>query len=191
MPLLSIFRFLTTLLSLAILAAAGYLLWSWQQGDLVRDAAGALHRERDDWRLWTGLGLLAWSFLGRSLMVTLLAKRDVRRTKADRGEGQMLASPTGSSLYVETHGPVGAPPIIFTHGWGMDSTYWHYAKQDLGDRFRLILWDLPGLGKSKSAGMSAINLEAFAQDLATLVETSGGSGRCWWATVSAASPSRP
>jgi len=173
MPLLGIVRFFTTLLSLAILAAAGYLLWSWYDGQLVRTAAGELFRERDDWRLWTGLGLLAWSFLGSRLVPLLMAKRDTRRTIATRGGGQMIASPTGSSLYVETHGPAGAPPIIFTHGWGMDSTFWHYAKQDLGDRFRLLLWDLPGLGRSKAADPEAISLSAFATDLAKLVDLAG------------------
>ncbi|CAN7524527.1 alpha/beta hydrolase [Phenylobacterium sp. LjRoot219] len=174
MPLLGLIRFFTTLLSLAILAAAGYLLWSWYDGYLLRDTAGVLHREREAWRLWTGAGLLAWSLLGRSILPLLLAKRDVRATRATHGAGQMIASPTGSSLYVESHGPAGAPPIIFTHGWGMDSTFWHYAKLDLGDRFRLVLWDLPGLGKSKAAGRQAISLDAFATDLATVIDHAGG-----------------
>lgn len=173
MPLIGIARFVATLLSLAILAAAGYLLWSWYDGRLLRDLAGGLHRERDDWRLWTGLGLLAFSFLGRSVLPLLMTKPDRRRTRAERGQGQMIASPTGSSLYVETHGPVGAPRIIFTHGWGMDSTFWHYAKKDLADRFRLVLWDLPGLGKSKAGGKAAVSLRAFATDLATLIGATG------------------
>ena len=166
-------RFLTTLLSLAILAAAGYLLWSWWQGDLVLGADGLLHRDRDDWRLWAGGALLAWSLLGRVVVLALLGKGDTRPTRAQRGNGERIASPTGSSLYVETCGPAGAPPIIFTHGWGMDSTYWRYARQDLGDRFRLVLWDLPGLGKSKAAGKDAISLTAFAADLAALLDVTG------------------
>jgi len=172
MPLLSVFRFFATLLSLAVLAAAGYLLWSWYQGDLVPDAAANIYREREAWRLWTGGALLAWSLLGGRLVPSLLARADRRRSRAERGEGQMIASPTGSELYVETHGPAGAPPIIFTHGWGMDSTFWHYAQQDLSDRYRLVLWDLPGLGRSKAA-KGAISPEAFATDLATLIEMSG------------------
>jgi hypothetical protein len=52
----SILRALFALLSLIILAAAGYLLWSWYHGDLIRDADGVL-RHRDGWRLWTGLGV--------------------------------------------------------------------------------------------------------------------------------------
>ena len=173
MPLLGIVRFFTSLLSLAILGLSGYLLWSWYDGYLIRDASGVLYRERESWRLWTGLALLAWSFLGGRILPLLLAKRDTRRTSAQRGEGHMVVSPTGSSLYVETYGPANGPPIIFTHGWGMDSTFWRYAKMDLGDRFRLILWDLPGLGKSKAGGKGAVSLPAFANDLATLIDGSG------------------
>ena len=173
MPLFSIVRFFTTLLSLVILAAAGYLLWSWYQGDLYRDAAGYLHRHRDAWRLWTGAALLAWTFLGRSILPLILARPDARPSKPERGNGQTVASPTGASIYVESHGRPEAGPIILTHGWGMDSTFWYYARQDLGDRFRLILWDLPGLGKSRPADKRQISLDAFAAELAALVEGCG------------------
>lgn len=173
MPLIAVARFFATLVSLAILALAGYLLWSWYDGYLFRDAAGVLRQERETWRLWTSLGLLAWSFLGRSVTPLLLARPDTRRTRAERGQGEMIASPTGSFLYVESHGPAGAPRLIFTHGWGMDSTFWNYAKQDLADRFRLVFWDLPGLGRSKAASGQAVSLSAFAADLAHLIETTG------------------
>lgn len=173
MAILSLARLFGVILSLAILAAAGYLLWSWQAGELVRDASGAVYRHRDDWRLWTGLALLAWSFLGALVTPMLVARPDRRKTKAERGSGGVLASPTGSSLYVESHGPAAGPPIIFIHGWGMDSTIWRYARQDLADRFRLILWDLPGLGRSKAAGREAISLDAFARDLAAVMDFAG------------------
>lgn len=173
MAILSLIRLFTTLLSLAILAAAAYFLWSWYSGDLVQDAAGRLYRQRDDWRLWLGLGFAAWSLLGRFLVLALVARPDRRATGPQRGEGQLVPSPTGSSLYVEVHGAASGAPVIFTHGWGMDSTFWRYAREDLGQRFRLILWDLPGLGKSKPAGPHAISLEAFAADLASLVELAG------------------
>ena len=174
MAILSLARLLGAVLSLAVLAAAAYLLWSWQAGELVRDESGAVHRNREDWRLWTGLGLLAWSFVGGLVTPTVVARPDRRKTKAERGAGRMLESPTGSSLYVESHGPAAAPTIIFTHGWGMDSTFWRYAKQDLGDRFRLILWDLPGLGRSKARTRDGISLDAFARDLAAVLDFAGG-----------------
>jgi hypothetical protein len=44
-----------------------------------------------------------------------------------------------------------APPIILTHGWSANSTEWDYLKKELADDFRLIVWDLPGLGLSKQS----------------------------------------
>src|SRR3712207_5099318 len=119
MPLLSLFRFWAAVLSLLVLAAAGYLLWSWWQCDQLVGADGSLVREREAWRLWTGLPLLAFSFVGRPLVLALAARKDERPTRPERGQGQMITGPSGASLYVEQHGPAGAPPIIFTHGWGM------------------------------------------------------------------------
>jgi pimeloyl-ACP methyl ester carboxylesterase len=174
MPLFSLLRPLTTLLSLAILVGAGYLLWTWSEGEVLRDAGGALYRDREAWRLWTGVGLLAWSVLGRSVMILALARPDKRRSSAKHGQGEQVTAPSGSSLFVEVHGPAEAPLIIFTHGWGMDSTFWSYAKADLGDRFRLILWDLPGLGKSKARSADAISLDTFAADLSALLDRAGG-----------------
>ena len=60
-----------------------------------------------------------------------------------------IIRPDGSELRVECYGPADAPPIVLTHGWGADSTEWYYQKKHLAERFRLIVWDEPGLGLSK------------------------------------------
>jgi pimeloyl-ACP methyl ester carboxylesterase len=135
---------------------------------LIRGAGDNLVRVREDWRLWVGAGLFAWSFAGRLLLQPLLASRDRRPSRRIRENGRKQAGASGAELYVETHGAQGAPVIVFTHGWGLDSTVWSYAKADLADRFRLVLWDLPGLGRSKAAA-GGVSLEAFATDLAELV----------------------
>lgn len=173
MPLLSFARFLASLLSLLILAAAIYLLWSWYDGRFLAAETGDLVRIREPWRLWTGGALLAWSFLGRFILPHLLARPGGPHSSARRGEGHMIAGPSGSSLYVERHGPADAPPLIFTHGWGMDSTFWHAARRDLSDRFQVIVWDLPGLGRSKLAKDGKLTVEGMANDLAALAMLSG------------------
>jgi pimeloyl-ACP methyl ester carboxylesterase len=171
MFLLSLARFVAAVVSVLLLGAGVYLLWSWYQGDWVRDAMGVLHLMREDWRLWTGAGLLTWSLLGRFLLPFVLAKGGGRKTDARHGAGAMTPGATGSSLFVEQLGPAGAPVVVFTHGWGMDLTYWDYAKQDLADRFRLVLWDLPGLGRSKPPKTGEIAVANFAADLAGLLAT--------------------
>lgn len=170
---LSVLRALFALLSLALLAAAAYLLWSWYEGDWVRDADGSLRRIRDDWRLWTGGALLAWSLLGRSIVLLLVARRDTDPMRLERGDGSYVDSPTGARLYVEVHGSDTLPPLILTHGWSLDSRIWHYAKHALGQHFQLIVWDLPGLGRSKR-GKARIDLRDFAQDLATVLQLARG-----------------
>lgn len=170
MVILSIARFIAAIISALILVAAGYLLWSWYDGALIRDAAGELVRVRDDWRLWTGAALLAWSFLGRLVLPLVLAKGGGRPSEPKHGQGIVRPGATGSSLYVEELGPSDAPVLLFTHGWGMDSTFWDYARKDLAGRFRLVLWDLPGLGRSKPPHGAEIALPNFAADLRGLVE---------------------
>lgn len=173
MPPFNLVRFLTGLISLVVLAAAAYLLWTFVRGEEVLDPRGDPQRLREEWRLWTGLGLLAWSFLGRLPVLFFIARKDRKPVDARRGRGATLQTPRGSDLHVETFGPAGAPTLILTHGWGMDCTFWRAAKSQLGDRFRLVAWDLPGLGLSKP-GRGGITLEGFAEDLKALVDHVGG-----------------
>lgn len=171
MPLIPLVRLLIGLLSLAILAAAAYLLITWGLGDTILDADANPRRVREDWRLWMGLGLLAWSVLGRWLFLPLLTRPDVEPTRPVRGDGQMIAGYDGAELYVERHGPQDGPILVLTHGWGLDSTIWAYAKRDLS-RFRLLTWDLPGLGRSRVHG--PLSLETLAENLRAVVTLAGG-----------------
>lgn len=171
MPLIPLVRLLFGLLSLAILAAAAYLFVTWGRGEIVLDVDEMPRRVREDWRLWTGLGLLAWSALGKWIVVPLLARPDVEPTRAVRGDGFMTAGHDGASLYVERRGPDDAPVLVLTHGWGLDSTIWTYAKRDL-DRFHLLTWDLPGLGRSRLGG--ALSMETLAENLKAVVALAGG-----------------
>ncbi len=173
MPLIAILRFLFMLLSLAIIAASAYLLWQWYDGDIVQRADGVAVRVREDWYLWLGGLLLMLSLLGRPIVTPFLAKRDTDPSKPERSAGRMITGGSGAQLYVEETGPIGAPVVILTHGWAMDSTIWYYAKRDLSRQFRVISWDLPGMGKSTPATPSAIGLSEFAQDLKTLIDLLG------------------
>ena len=174
MPLIVLARLALSLVSLAILGAGGYLLWSWHEGYWIFDSLGHPLQLREAWRLWTGLALLAWSLMGRIILKPLLARADTDPTRIERSNGQTLVSPTGSKLYVESHGPEDAPPVILTHGWGLDSTIWFYLRRDLAKRFRVIVWDLPGLGRSKAANGGAIDLSHFALDLKAVLTLAKG-----------------
>jgi pimeloyl-ACP methyl ester carboxylesterase len=174
LPLTFVVRFLLAIVSLAILAVGGYLLWTWCQGDWVRDADGVLVQVRHAWMLWVGAAALAWSFLGRLPMRLLLARADTDPMRIERGDGRMIDSPSGAKLYFESFGAADAPPLILVHGWSVDSRMWYYAKRDLARRFRVVVWDLPGLGKSKRPPGGKVCLADFAQDLAAVIGSLGG-----------------
>jgi len=53
----------------------------------------------------------------------------------------------GASIHYETHGS--GAPILLTHGVGATSRMWDEQVEEFTDRYRLILWDLPGHGQSE------------------------------------------
>ena len=65
------------------------------------------------------------------------------------------------------------PAVVLTHGWGATSTEWYYPKKHLADRFRLIVWDLPGLGLSKKPDNNDYRLEKLAADLEAVLAFAG------------------
>ena len=173
MPIMSVPRLLFSLVSWAILAAAIYLFWSWGHGYTVQDTHGVFYHVRGPvWQLYTGVALLAWSFLGRFVVLLFMpAGRDDPREQ--RGDGHFIQAPDGSSLWLESFGRPDGPTLVLTHGWGLNSTAWWYTKHALGDRYRLLSWDLPGLGRSKPATDGKITIDRFAQALGAVVNAAG------------------
>ena len=76
-------------------------------------------------------------------------------------------------MHVEFYGPEDGQPIILCHGWGPNSTVWYYAKRQLSDRFRVIVWDLPGLGKSTKPKNKDYSIEKYARDLEAVLAIAG------------------
>ncbi len=186
-PPLIITTWLLGLLSFGIIGSAVYLLYEWYQRvwtynpDLNRyifdpnfgfNALTAM--------LVAGLLLLTWTFLGGLILRVVMGSRNRGDSKLDpprmtrEGTVQRLKRPDGSELHVEFYGPADGPPIVLTHGWGMNSTEWHYLKRELTDQFRLIVWDLPGLGLSTRPENRDYSLENLARDLEAVLGFAAG-----------------
>jgi hypothetical protein len=123
-----------------------------------------------------GLGLLAWSIGGGRVASPWLWRRSGGKSEPQEERShktEQLHRPDGSSLRVASYGPAGADPIVFTHGWGLDGNEWFYAKRELG-AYRVITWDLPGLGESTRPADRDWSLEKLARDLDAVIGFAGG-----------------
>lgn len=153
--------------SLAIFAVAVWLLWRWYDAWHVADTLGLA--EPSNASLWWGAGLMAFSLLGRFPVLFLLG-RGGTTAPARRAEGVDVPGADGAVLNVEIEGAAEGPILLFTHGWGLSARIWAEARADLGARFGLVFWDLPGLGLSgrPPAGYS---IEGFAEDLHAVIDS--------------------
>jgi len=52
------------------------------------------------------------------------------------------------ATHVVSYGPPDAPPLLLIHGLMTTSYSWRYLFERLGDRYRLVVPDLPGCGRS-------------------------------------------
>ena len=137
-PLPFLLLWLTGLFSLGLLGGGLYLIYAWYTGIVVGTA----------W-LVSSVVMLALSFMGRFLVLPLVGRPGADEPRMEQeGEIRRIAGADGVELEVEVYGPADAQPLILTHAWGLNSTEWYYARQELGRRFRLYAWDLRGLGGS-------------------------------------------
>jgi pimeloyl-ACP methyl ester carboxylesterase len=121
-----------------------------------------------------GLTLVAWSFGGRWIGRPWFRRRGEDEPREEQGgDTQRLQRPDGTELHVELHGPPDGVPVILTHGWGLDSQEWYYARKELSGRYRLIVWDLPGLGQSSRPADNNWALEKLARDLDAVLALAG------------------
>jgi pimeloyl-ACP methyl ester carboxylesterase len=151
------------LLSLVLLGGGLSVLWLWYDGVVVGTAY-----------LVGGVASVLWTFMGRWIVLGLLRRPGADEPRGTReGAPQVVQRPDGTALHVECSGPTDGPVIIMTHGWGTNSTEWYYAKRELGDRFRLLVWDLPGLGKSRGPADHNYDIEKMADDLQAVVALAG------------------
>lgn len=162
-PLNFLLQWLTGLLSIALLGGGIYIIHQWYERELLDRA----------W-LILGMGMTIWSFIGFLPVSFLLRRPGADEPKAMRsGTVQRISRPDGSEIHVEFYGSPDAQPIIMTHGWGPNSTVWYYAKRQLTNDFRLILWDLPGLGKSSKPKNKDYSIEKYARDLEAVISLVG------------------
>jgi pimeloyl-ACP methyl ester carboxylesterase len=164
MPLGLLFVWLIGLLSLLLTGGGLYFLWAWYAGLVVGTGY-----------LVAGLVMLVLTLTGRWLVLRFHPPGPDEPGAARTGVAERIGRPDGAELRVEHSGAADAngPVLLFTHGNGTNSTEWYYARRHLAERFRLILWDLPGLGKSAAPRNHDHALETQAGHLEAVLRTAG------------------
>jgi pimeloyl-ACP methyl ester carboxylesterase len=167
--LLSLVHRLFALTSVIVLGVGAWLVWSWWRLYSLLDPAPGETVDTQAWRLWIGGLLIAASLLGRTPTIWLLGRPADDGERLRRRNGEVVETPTGARLFVDTEGPAEAPAIVLTHGWGMTADFWWEARRELSERFQVVAYDLAGLGRSKAPPDGCLDLDRFADDLAALV----------------------
>jgi pimeloyl-ACP methyl ester carboxylesterase len=186
----SIIRFwFLGLFSWVLLGVGIYLGHKWYQRAWSYDFN--LHRSYFDphignnyetFLLAVAVSLLFWALAGGVIVRGILSlftnpkdsAGDALPKRARHGAREhRLSRPDGSELRIEYYGREDAPPIILTHGWGANSTEWDYLKKDLAGDFQLIVWDLPGLGRSTRPTNRDYSMENLSRDLEAVLRLAG------------------
>lgn len=76
-------------------------------------------------------------------------------------------------LYWEAHGAEDAPPLLLSSGLGGLGNYWRPNLAALAGKFRVILYDHRGTGRSDRAIEGRLTVEAMAQDVLMLLDGLG------------------
>jgi pimeloyl-ACP methyl ester carboxylesterase len=76
------------------------------------------------------------------------------------------------SMYYEEHGPPDAEPLVLLHGFTVTSNYWSRQIPTFSERYRLLVPDLRGHGRTNNpGGPAAMNHRQFARDIIALCQS--------------------
>jgi sigma-B regulation protein RsbQ len=69
---------------------------------------------------------------------------------------------------VNEHGAAGGQPLLFSHGFGCDQNMWRYVWPHFAERYRIVLFDHVGAGRSDVSAYDSqryASLEGYAEDV--------------------------
>lgn len=130
----------------------------------------ALRRQCWNRDAWGGLALVILTLTGRwwiRLMRPKSPADPAPLTPTRRGQARGWG---GVRLEWEQFGPDDAPAVLLSHGWALTHDTWYYQKLALAGEFRVIVWDMRGMGRSASPPDGDYSLNALGHDLAAVFD---------------------
>lgn len=177
MPLLVLAFFIADLLSIAYPFIAYYLYKEWDRYN------NTIHDHYADRCLYGAIAILLFILLGKFLIKLLLSKKRkgeeephmFTTNKFDR-----VKRPDGSDINIEYYGKEDGQPIIFVHGLNANIKNWYYQVKYFEKNYRLIMMDLPGMGRSMRPSNKNYSLTNLAADLNAVIEYTGAKSPILW-----------
>jgi len=115
----------------------------------------------------------------RALIRRARAEPDPQRDEpfAERpGQEHRVRSFDGTELAVNVVGPADGPVLVFFPGFALDMTVWHFQWKELSRRYRCVLYDQRGRGRSDRAADGDYSLEAMGRDLLAVLDAEAADG---------------
>lgn len=177
MALLMLAFFIVDLVSIAYPFLAYYL---WREWDNYQ---GTILDEYAERCLYGAIALLLFILLGRFLMKALLSKRRNGEDEPHLFEPQKRATlkrSDGTQINIEYYGQDEGQAILFVHGLNANIKNWYYQRIHFERDYRLIMMDLPGLGRSTRPANKDFSLSKIAADLQAVIEYTGAKNPILW-----------
>ncbi|HUP12890.1 MAG TPA: alpha/beta hydrolase [Niastella sp.] len=177
MILLLVVFLIADLFSIGYPFVAYYL---WREWDKYNGTANDAYADRC---LYGSIALLLFMMLGRFLIKALLSKRRMEEDAPrlfDAAKKDALKRPDGTKINIEYYGKEDGQPIIFVHGLNANIKNWYYQKKHFEKDYRLIMMDLPGLGKSTRPANKNFSLIKIALDLEAVITHTGAQNPILW-----------
>lgn len=150
-------------LSLAVLVTG---LW------LLVDGLRSLPRT-DGW-LILGAALVGVSLFGRGPVLAMFPRESKAGDAAPQGRPDSVVGAGGAHLHVERYGPPDGWPIVLVQGFDADHTVWTPMLSALSESHQVLVWDLPGLGRSHRPYDDVYDLGRVSADLAAVLKLLDG-----------------
>jgi pimeloyl-ACP methyl ester carboxylesterase len=177
MVLVMIVLLIADLISVAFPFIAYYL---WRQWDEFNGTAADDYADRC---LYGAVALGVFILLGRFLIRMVLSKSRKGEDEPylfKAGERETIQRPDGSMINVEYYGREEGQPIIFVHGLNANIKNWYYQRKYFQGDYRLIMMDLPGMGRSTRPRNKDFSLPKMAGDLKAVIEHTGAKNPVLW-----------
>jgi pimeloyl-ACP methyl ester carboxylesterase len=84
----------------------------------------------------------------------------------------------GVDLYVEVvDGPADQPTLVFAHGFCLDMGTFHFQREEFAGRYRTVLYDQPGHGRSGRLPRGEYTLDALGAGLRAVLDKAAPTGK--------------